>query len=77
MVMADDRRACEVAMRGCGLPPERAGMVLIQDTLHLDRLWASPVLADAVAAAPHLVVQGTVPLEFDGRGNIVSPWLLE
>ena len=76
ITMADDRRALQVAVRGCARPAEDARMVLIQDTLTVDRLWVSPNLGDAVEAHPKLSIVGEVPLSFDASGTMKSPWSL-
>ncbi len=77
ITMADDRRALEVATRGCGQPPEAARMVFIRDTLTLDRLWVSPSLRAEVEAHPRLSIVDESPLSFDGGGIMTSPWQLE
>jgi hypothetical protein len=77
MTMADDRRALQVAMRGCGQTPEAARMVLIRDTLTLDRLWVSPSLRAEVEAHPRLSIVDESPLAFDAGGVMTSPWQLE
>src|SRR5690606_17731996 len=50
ITMADDRRTLEVAVRCCGEMPERARIVCIEDTLHIDRLWVSESLLEEVRA---------------------------
>ena len=74
ITMADDRRALQVAMRGCGEPPEQARMVLIQDTLNVARLWVSPALRPMVEQHPRLTIVGEVPLAFSETGAMLSPW---
>lgn len=76
ITMADDRRALQVAVRGCAQEWETARMVLIRDTLALDRLWVSPSLRQAVADHPRLRVVDEVPLAFGMQGNMTSPWQL-
>lgn len=76
MVMADDRRALQVALRGCAMPPEEARMVFIQDTLALGRFWVSPSLRMAVEAHPRLTIAGETPLAFAADGALRSPWVL-
>lgn len=77
ITMADDQRALQVALRGCGQPPELARLVFIQDTLTLNHLWVSPNLRPAVEAHPRLTVVGEAPLEFTADGLMVSPWWLD
>lgn len=77
ITMPDDRRALQVAMRCCNRPPETAGMVLIRDTLTLDRLWVSPSLRATVEAHPRLQIVDESPLAFDDHGVMTSPWALE
>ena len=77
IIMADDRRTMEVAMRGCGEPPEIAQMVLIQDTRSLDRMWVSPSLREEVMAHPRLSLVGEVPLSFSENGVMTAPWQMD
>ena len=77
ITMADDRRALQAAVRGCGQPQASARMVLIRDTLTLDHLWVSPSLRAAVEAHPRLSIADESPLEFDAEGVMTSPWRLE
>ncbi|GIV79327.1 MAG: hypothetical protein KatS3mg050_3721 [Litorilinea sp.] len=76
ITMADDRRALQVALRGCARPHDQAGMTFIRDTLTLDHLWVSPSLRQAVLEHPRLTIAEEVPLRFDEQGNMVSPWNL-
>jgi hypothetical protein len=76
ITMPDDRRALQVALRGCGQPPEAARMVFVRDTLALDRLWVSPTMRALVEAHPRLRIVGEVPLRCDEHASLVSPWQL-
>ncbi len=76
ITMADDRRALQVALRGCARPHDQASMTFIRDTLTLDHLWVSPSLRQAVLEHPRLTIAEEVPLCFDENGNMVSPWKL-
>ena len=51
--------------------------VFIRDTLTLDELWVSPNFSQAVEAHSRLSVLDEVPLTFDARGAMVSPWRLD
>ena len=77
ITMADDRRALQIAMRGCGHTPEEARMVFIQDTLTLNRFWVSPSLRDEVEGHPRLSIVDESPLDFDEDGVMTGPWQLE
>jgi hypothetical protein len=77
ITMANDLRALQVAVRGCGRPHEHARFVFIRDTLALDQLWASSNLRLAIEAHPHLKIVGQVSLSFGVGGAMTSPWLLE
>jgi hypothetical protein len=77
ITMVNDKRALEVALRGCGEPQETALFVFIQDTLTLDNLWISPSLRAAAEQHPRLTIMDEVPLQFDQEGVMVSPWTLE
>lgn len=76
MALADDRRAFEAATHCCAMGPEAMRMVLIQDTLHVDRLWVSSTLREQVEAHPRLRIVREAPLAFDGHGTMVSPWAM-
>jgi hypothetical protein len=52
-------------------------MVLIRDTLTLDRLWVSPSLRAEVEVHPRLSIIDESPLSFDSGGVMTSPWPLE
>jgi len=77
ITMADDRRAIQVAVRGCGQPYETARIVLIHDTLALDQLWVSPSLGPAVEAHPRLSTLEEIPFTFSQDGTMTSPWRLD
>jgi hypothetical protein len=76
ITMADDRRALQASVRGCGQPAESARIVMIKDTLSVDKLWVSPSLRSAVEAHPRLSIVGEAPLQFGQAGNLQSPWQL-
>jgi hypothetical protein len=76
ITLPDDQRALQVSVRGCARPWDDARMVLMRDTLALDRLWVSPNLRRAVEEHPRLRVAGEVPLKFDPHGVMTSPWAL-
>lgn len=76
ITMPDDRRALEVALRGCGQPQETARMVFIRDTLTLNLLWVSPSLRGVVEEHPRLRVIEEVPLAFGADGLMTNPWEL-
>ncbi len=73
IVMADDERALQVAVNGCARPPDQARIVFATDTLHVHDVYAAPWMADEIAARDDLVIDGEVPLRFDG-GRMSSPW---
>jgi hypothetical protein len=77
VVMADDRRALEVAVRCCGAPPDRAPtFVFARNTLALGQLWMSENLRPQIEAHPNLRIVGEAPLAFDDDGSMASPWRL-
>ena len=77
ITMANDRRAIQVAVRCCGQRAEDTRLVFIEDTLHLERLWVSPILRKAVEAHPRLSLVGEVALGFRNDGTMLSPWPLQ
>ncbi|MEM7130379.1 MAG: DUF2088 domain-containing protein [Chloroflexota bacterium] len=76
MTMADDKRAIQAAIIGCGEPAEEARLAFIRNTLTLDELWVSPNLSEAVENHPRLTGLDEVPLTFDEDGAMTSPWKL-
>ena len=76
MTMADDQRAIQAALRGCGEEQETARLVFLRDTLTLDRMWVSPSLRDAIEEHERLSLIEEVPLTFDADGVMRSPWAL-
>jgi len=77
LTMPNDRRALQVALRGCGQPYDTARWVFIENTLQLDVIWASANLREEIQANPRLQIIGEVPLGFDLRGIMTSPWQME
>ncbi len=75
-VMADDRRALAAASHCCAVPQPATRMVMMEDTLHLSRLWISPSLRAAAEAHDRLKVVAERPLAFGADGAILSPWRL-
>jgi hypothetical protein len=76
ITMANDRRALQVAQRGCAVPPGESRWVFIRDTMTLDRFWVSPGLRTEVEAHPRLEIAGETALAFDDDGVMISPWRL-
>lgn len=76
LTMPDDRRALQLGVCGCGQPEADARLVLIRDTLTLDRIWVSPSLRSEVEAHPQLSIIEELPLTFDPDGTLTSPWRL-
>ena len=76
ITMPDDRRALQVALRGCAVPPDQARMVFIKDTLSLEHFFVSPSLRQAVLDHPRLTLAEEVPMNFGTAGNMLSPWAL-
>ena len=76
LTMADDRRALQMAARGCGHPSEQARWLFIENTLSLGELWVSDSLRAEVEAHERLSVKGEVALEFGEEGAMRSPWVL-
>ena len=75
IVMADDRRALEVAVRCCGAPPDcEPTFVFARNTLTVEHLWMSPNLRPQIDAHPRLQVVGETRLTFDENGCMTSPW---
>lgn len=77
LTMINDERAIQAALLGCAEPPEEAKIVLIRDTLALDKLWVSESLRAEVEAHPRLAVIDEMPFAFDEGGLMTSPWEME
>jgi hypothetical protein len=77
LVMPDDRRAIQAAVRGCGKRPVEARIVFVENTLRLDRLWISPNLEADARQIPHLSITREIPLSFTPTGALCSPWQIE
>jgi hypothetical protein len=77
LTLPDDRRALQVALRGCGQPYDTARWVFIENTLKLDVIWASENLRDEIQENPRLKILGEIPLVFEVRGMMTSPWQME
>ena len=76
ITMPSDEQALQIALRNCGYSAAEARLVLIQDTLTLDRLWVSPNLRAQVETHERLSVVEEMPLAFDDAGAMQSPWHL-
>ncbi len=73
MTLADDEALFEAAWRA--LKPERineVGLLIVENTLHLEELWLSEALLEEVKDRENVEVVGEpFPLEFDSRGHLV------
>jgi hypothetical protein len=75
MVLPTDERLFQVAV---GTLPDASRrdprVCIVRDTLHLDRLWVSPPLAEEARQQEGVrIVSGPHPLAFDGQGALVLP----
>lgn len=72
VILANDRDAVMGALQTCfGVGPERARIVRIRDTKHLEKIAVSQAVLDEVASSPEFEVLGpAAPLEFDAEGNL-------
>ena len=77
MVMPDDRKAIQAAVRGCGRRPEVARIVWIENTLRTDRMWISPSLMKEAEAHGQIRVGEETPLTFSESGAMLSPWRMK
>lgn len=71
-----DRQAIETALKTIGLIlPEKARVVHIKNTLHLEVMSISAALVDeAKDAGTLLLQQKSMPLSFDENGHLQLPW---
>ena len=77
IVMPDDNRAIQAAVRGCGRKPEEARLVFINNTLQTEQMWISPNLKMEAEQHPRLSITDEIPLGFTSSGNLNSPWIME
>ena len=72
VALPTDRDVLAVGLRG--FPPEKARVVLIADTAHLDRLFVSgALLADARSDERLEVSEAPAPLQFGPAGELTAP----
>ena len=73
LVLPTDQRLFEVAVGGLDdRRRARPRLCVARDTLHLQRLWVSPALAEAAETLPGIrVVAEPKPLTFDAGGALV------
>jgi len=72
ITLPDDRSVFEAGLSG--LDPARARLVLVRNTLRLERLWVSESLLETVGRTPALEQVGPLQeLAFDAHGNLLHP----
>ncbi|MEM7530740.1 MAG: DUF2088 domain-containing protein [Chloroflexota bacterium] len=77
IVMPNDQQAIQLALRGAATPLHDARIVMIPNTLQLDKLWVSTNLRTDIDAHPRLTFDDECPLAFDEQGMMTSPWQME
>lgn len=77
IVMPNDHKAIQAAIRGCGRKPELARIVFVENTLRTDRLWISPSLQHEAVQNPQLSIREQIPLRFTASWTLHSPWMME
>lgn len=75
IIMENDKLAIQVCLKCCvGVEPAKAKIVRIQDTLHVSRILISESLVPQATATEGITVVGEpFDLEFDSRGNLLTP----
>jgi hypothetical protein len=76
IVMPNDQKAIQAAVRGCGKKPSEARIVFIENTLRLSTFWISPTLQPDADQNPRISIRSEVPLAFTPSGILQSPWAL-
>ncbi|MDQ7848709.1 MAG: lactate racemase domain-containing protein [Armatimonadota bacterium] len=72
LVAPSDRTAIQAALGSLDLPrPEKARLVLIPNTLHLERLWVSESLTPALAGRPGVTIGPPRSWKFTAEGDLV------
>ena len=75
VVLADDREVIRTAIRTAPLRPEGPRVVYVRDTLALEHVLVSEACRPRVEGRDGIDVEsGPVPLEFDGRDRLRSPF---
>jgi hypothetical protein len=74
IVMPNDHKAIQAAVRGCGKKPAEARIAFIENTLQLGTLWISPTLAPDARQNSRITIQRELPLRFTDSGALRSPW---
>jgi hypothetical protein len=77
MIMPDDKKAIQAAIRGCGKKPESARIVFLENTLRTDRMWINSNLFSDAEQNPRISIIQEIPLSFSASGDLTSPWLTE
>ena len=73
MVLPSDRLALAAAMLTSLAVDHTPRVVRIKNTLHLDELWASASLLDAIKGNPALrILSGPAPIAFDAEDNVTD-----
>jgi hypothetical protein len=74
-VFRNDAEGLGACLTSAGGPdPDRVRLVHIRDTAHLEAMVVSMALADEARQAGLEIFCNPRPLEFDDRGDLVSPW---
>ncbi len=76
VVMPGDRQTLQLALRCIQGPPRQARILMIEDTLSLERVWMSENLAAEWSQQPANRLGACVPLTFDAAGTMTAPWAL-
>lgn len=77
IVMPDDKRAIQAAVRGCAKKPEQARIVWIENTLRIDHMWISPSLMSDAQQNGRISILSEIPLLFNSSGKLMSPWKMD
>lgn len=74
LVMPTDEAAVRCLVRTCNAGSRPVRLAYIRDTLSLNDFWASPALAEELAARPDCeVASASRVFRFDAEGNLVAP----
>lgn len=75
IVMPDDEAVLRCLIKTCNAPPGAAlRFAYIRDTLTMDRMWVSPVVAARLRGEDGVTVaEAAVKFTFDGEGDLVGP----
>ena len=72
IIAENDLEAIDIALRACAIDAREASIIRIRNTLRLDTLLVSPVVAEEIEGRHSIQIAGPVSEVFDGNGSFVD-----